>query len=102
MARRLIWSLRAKADIHEIARYIERDSKANADTMVGRLIKATRRLPTHPLSGRVVPEWGRAAYHELIVHPYRIVYRVSSETLEIARIYHSRQSLPKRPPRIRL
>lgn len=55
MAYPLIWSNRAKADIQKIAKYIERDSKANADMMIGRIIQATRRLPTRPLSGRMVP-----------------------------------------------
>lgn len=101
MAHPLIWSTRAKADIQKIAKYIERDSKANADTVVGSLIGAVRRLPVHPLCGRVVPEWNRAAYRELIVYPYRIVYRVSSEKVEIGTILHSRRSLPKRPPRFK-
>jgi toxin ParE1/3/4 len=95
------WSTRAKAEIQRIAKYIERDSKANADTMVGKLIKATRRLPELPLAGRVVPEWKRVDYRELIVYPYRVVYRVSAETIGIALIRHSRQPLPKRPPRVR-
>ena len=101
MAYPLIWSIRAKADIQKIAKYIERDSKANADTMVGRIIQAVRRLPTRPLSGRMVPEWNRAEYREVIVYPYRVVYRVSSKTVQIGMIFHSRQSLPKRPPRFK-
>jgi plasmid stabilization system protein ParE len=92
-------AVRAKADIQRIATYIERDSKANADTMVGRIIQATRRLPS--LSGRVVPEWNRAEYREGIAYPYRVVYRVSSGMVQIGMIFHSRQSLPKRPPRFK-
>lgn len=101
MAYPLIWSIRAKTDIQKIAKYIERDSKANADTMVGRIIQAVRRLPTRPLSGRMVPEWNRAEYREVIVYPYRVVYRLSAQTVQIGMIFHSRQSLPKRPPRFK-
>jgi addiction module RelE/StbE family toxin len=101
VAHQLIWSTRAKAEIHEIAKYIERDSMANADTMVGKIIEAVRRLAELPLSGRVVPEWEIAAYRELIVYPYRVVYRVSNETVGIALIRHSRRAFPKRPPRVR-
>ncbi|HEY0019549.1 MAG TPA: type II toxin-antitoxin system RelE/ParE family toxin [Longimicrobium sp.] len=101
MAHPLIWSIRAKADILKLAKYIEQDSKANADTMVGSIIEAVRRLPELPLSGRVVPEWNRAAFRELIVYPYRVVYTVSSGHVGIAMIRHSRQPLPKRPPRVR-
>jgi toxin ParE1/3/4 len=101
VAHQLIWSTQAKAEIHEIAKYIERDSMANADTMVSRIIEAVRRLPELPLSGSIVPEWERAAYRELIVYPYRVVYRVSDKTVGIALIRHSRRALPKRPPRVR-
>ena len=101
MAYPLIWSIRAKADIQKIAKYIERDSKANADIMIGRIIQATRRLSTRPLSGRMVPEWDRTENREVIVYPYRVVYRVSAGTVQIGMILHSRQSLPKRPPRFK-
>jgi toxin ParE1/3/4 len=101
VAYRLIWSTRAKREIHEIGRYIERDSKGNADAMVRKIVQATRELPGIPLSGRIVPEWKRAAFREVIVYPYRVIYRVSSDTIAIAMIRHSRRQLPKRPPVLR-
>ena len=101
MAHRLIWSTRAKREIHEIARYIERDSKPNAHAMVRKIVQATRKLPEIRLSGRIVPEWERAAFREVIVYPYRVIYRTSHDTVAVAMIRHSRRRLPKRPPALR-
>jgi plasmid stabilization system protein ParE len=55
------------------------------------LISETDRLQTFPRLGRVVPEYGTDNLREIIVRPYRIVYRVSHEkaVCEIARVWHS-------------
>jgi plasmid stabilization system protein ParE len=97
----LIWSTRAKAEIHGIAKYIEKDSKQNADAMVRRIMQATRRARERPHAGRIVPEWKRAAFREVIVYPYRVIYWLSADTVAIAMVRHSRRQLPRRPPVLR-
>jgi plasmid stabilization system protein ParE len=42
---------------------------------VHRLVAAVERLEAFPQSGRVVPERNDEAIREVIVRPYRIVYR---------------------------
>ena len=50
--------------------------------MVSRLVAAPSRLLQFPEVGRVVPEFGDTL-RELIVRPYRLVYRLRREFVEI-------------------
>ena len=102
MAHRLIWSTRAKAELKRIAEYIRRDSKANATLVVAKVTQEVRRLERFPFSGRIVPEWEKAAFREVIVYEYRVVYKLGPDTASIVTIMHSRQRFPKRPPRVQL
>jgi plasmid stabilization system protein ParE len=49
-----------------------------------------------PLKGRVVPELqkeGITVYRELIVKPWRIMYRIENDTVYIMAIFDSRQNV---------
>jgi plasmid stabilization system protein ParE len=38
--------------------------------------------------GRIVPELDEANIRELILRNYRIIYRISGDTLQIVRLFH--------------
>ena len=86
---RLVWSDQAEADLAAIHAYIARDSERYAQATVERLIEAVDRLLLWPRSGRVVPEVGDDDLREVVVPPYRIVYRIDGETIGIATVVHS-------------
>ena len=89
------WTQRARADLAAIRAFIASDSPPYADVTVGRILGATDRLADHPQSGRRVPEFGRANLRELIVPPYRIVYRlVEGDEAHIVTVHHSARRLP--------
>ncbi|HEY3136166.1 MAG TPA: type II toxin-antitoxin system RelE/ParE family toxin [Blastocatellia bacterium] len=46
-------------------------------------------LATFPLSGRMVPHRRRKNVRELIERPYRIVYRVRRDRVEVIDVFHS-------------
>lgn len=100
MAHRLIWSTRARAELQAITEYIKRDSNASARTVATKLAKEVRRLERFPFSGRIVPEWEKPSFREVIVYNYRVVYRLGLETVSVLTIMHSRRRFPKRPPRM--
>jgi toxin ParE1/3/4 len=54
------------------------------------LIEKTKVLGIFPLSGRVVPEFGDRLIRELILKPYRIVYRIdeAAKVVGVARYWH--------------
>ena len=69
------WSPQAIRDVESIRDYIAQDSRRYAELTVGRILASVERLRAFPQSGRVVPERGSAEIREVIVGPFRIVYR---------------------------
>lgn len=90
----VIWSPQSQKDIESIRAYIAEDSPAYADLVVRRLIASVDRLYTFPESGRIVPERNAPDIREIIVAPYRIVYRLRPEWVEIATIFRASREFP--------
>ena len=90
---RLIWSRRAKDHLRRIRRNIANDSPHAAKQVATRLTRATRRLEQFPFSGRVVPEDPAGELREIIVPPYRIMYEVKDDVVEIVALRHGAQNL---------
>jgi toxin ParE1/3/4 len=93
MAGQVVWSDEAVGDLERIGRYIERDSPAYARALVRRILDSTRKLADFPRIGRVVAELHDENFRELVVHNYRVIYRIEGDVVTIAAIAHSRQSL---------
>ena len=87
------WTQRALGDLREINDFIARDSARAAEAMVGRIQRATDRLALFPESGRVMPEFPKLRYREIIVANYRVLYKIESDTLWITAIVHGRRQL---------
>jgi len=62
------------------------------DTLVERL----ELLKELPEQGRLVPEWGAPGIREVIHSPYRIIYEVYPDRVEILTLSHERQLLHPR------
>ena len=85
----LQWTERAQADLGAIRAFIESDSPHYAGVVVRRLLQAVDRLRDFPESGRAVPEFSEPAVREVILRPYRIVYRiVSADVIHILTVHH--------------
>ena len=93
---RLVWTRPALEDVQQIHDYIARDSPGYARAVAERLFAAVERLPEHPLSGRIVPELEQATVREVIEAPYRLVYRVRADVLEVLAVVHSARRFPPR------
>ena len=96
MARHVIWSTEALADIEEIAEFIARDSPVYAALTVSRLIERTEQALEFPHSGRVVPESTKPDVRELFWRDYRVIYEVMPEGVRIVTVIHGRRQLPER------
>ena len=96
MAYKLIWSPASRDDLHDIVRFISRDSPQRAEAFGYRLIAETDKLRDFPEIGRVVPEYDVSTIREIFVRSYRIVYRVNHERrlVEIARVWHAARGTP--------
>lgn len=90
---RLIWSPRAVEDLDAIREHIARDSVAYSKLVLARLLATPERLVRFPESGRMVPEFGSPNLREIIVRPYRVVYRVRGDVVEVVTVTHSARML---------
>ena len=89
----IIWSPRALKDLESIRDYIAQDSVRYADLVVARIVSSVERLRNFPESGRVVPELNRPDLREVIVRPYRVVYRIRDGMVEIATVFRATRLL---------
>ncbi len=91
---KLRWTTQAVEDLEAIRNFIANDSVAYADLVIARLLEAVERLEHFPRSGRVVPELSDPQLREIIESPYRIVYRVRNETVEILTVFRASRLMP--------
>ena len=90
------WTSNAKEDLLSIVDYIKRDSVSAAREVYGQIKEKAQSSNFFPLRGRVVPELlkeGITIYRELIVEPWRIMYKVENDTVYIMAIFDSRQDI---------
>ena len=90
----IVWSPQALKDLESIRDYIAQDSVRYADLVVARIVSSVERLRSFPESGRVVPELNRPEIREVIVRPYRVVYRIRPGAVEIATVFRASRLLP--------
>ena len=92
----LQWTTNAKNDLINIVVYIKKDSPAAANEIYQKIKEKTHSSNFFPLKGRVVPELqkeGITLYRELIAAPWRIIYKLGSDTVYIMAIVDSRQNV---------
>ena len=82
------WSITANKSLEEIAEYIARDSPFYAVNFVERILQYTEKLVEFPKLGRVVPEFKNEYIRELVFHNYRIVYKVTKDSIFIVSVCH--------------
>jgi plasmid stabilization system protein ParE len=82
-------------DLEAIRDYIAADSPRYAALVIERIISAVERLTSFPESGRIVPERSDPAIREVIVAPYRVVYRLQPGLVEIATVFRASRMLPE-------
>jgi toxin ParE1/3/4 len=89
------WTERAQDDLAAIQAFVSQDSPHAARVVVRRLIAAAARLREFPQSGRQVPELRLPSIREVVLRPYRIVYRVVSDRdVHIPTVHHGSMRLP--------
>lgn len=90
------WTKVAEQDLEAIIYYIALDSIDNALSILSKLRDEAATLVSMPHRGRVVPELqsqGVTGYHELIVPPWRIIYRIGERQVYVLAVFDSRRNL---------
>ena len=62
--------------------------------MIDRLTKRSEQIAVFPRSGRMVPEYEAPDIREVIERPYRIIYRIKADQIDILAVVHGAQLLP--------
>ena len=75
MGVRVRWSESALDDLDRALAYIAADNPGAAKKLGRKARESTRKLKDYPDSGRVVPEIQNIEIRELIVGPFRLIYR---------------------------
>ncbi|RKY81825.1 type II toxin-antitoxin system RelE/ParE family toxin [candidate division KSB1 bacterium] len=92
---RVHWTDNAIAHLIDIYEYIAHDSPVYAKRIVDRMTRRSEQIAEFPLSGRMVPEYEAEDIREIIEKPYRIIYRIKPDQIDVLAVVHCAQLLPK-------
>lgn len=87
------WTATAEAHLDALYAYIARDSKIYALRTVDRITKRSQQIGMFPLSGRRVPEYHLDQIREVFEGPYRIIYHVKVDQVDVVAVIHGAMNL---------
>ena len=93
---RVEWAEVAVRDLEEITAFVALDSEQGAERMLRRIEDRAATLESTPAQGRVVPELARfqiRTWRELVVRPYRLIYRVEGDGVIVLAVFDARRDL---------
>lgn len=98
---KIIWTSVAENDLKNIIEYIsvdspQVDSPQNALKILKKIKQKATNLYTLPERGRIVPELqdqGVLQYRELVIPPWRLIYRIAERKVFVLSVIDSRQNV---------
>ena len=92
---RVHWTQNSIDHLVNIYEYIALNSPTYAKRMVDRITRRSEQIADLSLSGRKVPEYQSEDIRELIEKPYRIIYRIKADQIDVLAVIHGARLLPK-------
>jgi addiction module RelE/StbE family toxin len=92
----VVWADIAEEDLTAIIKYIHSDNPLAAKTNLQKIKAKVSNLDSLPQRGRIVPELrqqGILQYRELVLPPWRIIYRISDSVVYVLSVIDSRQNV---------
>ncbi len=93
---KVVWTNVAENDLKEIIDFISVDSPQNALRILKSIKQKASSLYTFPERGRIVPELqgqGISQYRELIIPPWRLMYRIDERKVYVLSVIDSRRNV---------
>ncbi|MCK5478172.1 MAG: type II toxin-antitoxin system RelE/ParE family toxin [Methylococcales bacterium] len=93
---KVVWANVAKQDLVEIIQYIKMDSPVAAAGCLKKIKAKVADLNAFPQRGRIVPELqaqGLVQYHELVISPWRVIYRYSENSVYVLSVIDGRRNV---------
>jgi len=91
---RVHWTDNAVEHLVNIHEYIASNSPTYAQKMVDKITRRSIQIAAQPLSGRQVPEYDAVDVRELIESPYRIIYRIKQDQIDVLAVIHEARLFP--------
>ncbi|MCD4719194.1 MAG: type II toxin-antitoxin system RelE/ParE family toxin [Desulfobacula sp.] len=92
---KVLWTENAIDHLANIYEYIAFNSPTYARHMIDRITRRTEQIAEHNLSGRKVPEYDAEDIRELIEKPYRIIYRIKPDQIDVIAVIHGARLMPE-------
>ncbi len=93
---KVVWADVAENDLIGIIEYIAEDDPTSAKNVLRKIKGRAGSLFDFPEKGRIVPELldqGIAEYHELVVTPWRIIYKMGKKRVHVLSVLDSRRNV---------
>ena len=90
------WTATARDDLDEIIGYLLAEDPLNALQVLDKIEAKAEALNLIPQRGRLVPELkfnGVTTYRELIIKPWRIIYRIDDHSVWVVSLLDGRRQL---------
>ncbi|MFB3923912.1 MAG: type II toxin-antitoxin system RelE/ParE family toxin [Terriglobia bacterium] len=88
------WTDTAREHLRGIHDYIAKNSAQYALRVVDRLTRRSQQIADFPMSGCVVPEFEHGQIREILEGPYRIIYYIKPDQIDVLAVIHSAQQIP--------
>jgi plasmid stabilization system protein ParE len=93
---KVVWTYVAEDDLNKIIDYIVKENISNAINIFKKIKNKCLALYIYPYRGRIVPELkdcGILLYREIIIEPWRVLYRVTEDYVFITSVIDGRQNV---------
>jgi toxin ParE1/3/4 len=91
---KVYWTPEARERLLEIQTYISQFSPKAARSVTSRLLQRSRKLASPPITGRRLREYPDTDLREVLERPFRLIYRVRGDRIDVLTVKHFRQRLP--------
>jgi toxin ParE1/3/4 len=92
------WTENAIDNLVNIYEYIAANSAIYAKRMVDKITRRSDQIAAHPFSGRKVQEYDAQDIREITAKPYRIIYRIKPDQIDVLAVIHGARLLPDNAP----
>lgn len=88
------WTDHALAQLESIHEHIAQDAPTYATRVVDRITRRSEQVSAFPQSGRRVPEYHADDIREVVESPYRLIYRIKEDQIDVLAVLHGAQEPP--------
>ncbi|PKN77380.1 MAG: type II toxin-antitoxin system RelE/ParE family toxin [Deltaproteobacteria bacterium HGW-Deltaproteobacteria-10] len=87
------WTNSAERHLEAIFKQIAQNSPEYAKRMVDRITRRSQQIAEYPISGRRVSEYDFHQIREVIEGPYRIIYHIKSDQVDVLAVIHGAMNI---------